>query len=409
MRLLFVNRFYWPEIPATGQLLTDLAEHLAREGHEVNVICSGPRQPAFPREEVRHGVRIWRTRGTRTAGGGLIGRALEFARFHASALLHLLELTDRDTTVIALTDPPLVGIAAWLVTAVRRARLVHWVQDIYPELAIELAGQSWLRVLRPLRDAAWRRANHCVTLGTDMAAVLARAGVTSDRHSVIPNWPPAGLHRQPRTETSPLREAWGLAGKFVVGYSGNLGRVHDLDSILAAAEAVRGDPAIAFVFIGGGAQRATLEIEARRRQLPNVSFHSASARESLAATLAVADVHLVTLRAGCEQLVFPSKLYGVAAIGRPVIFVGPPASEIARQVHSGGLGGVAAPGDIPAIAAAIRHLKANRPAWDACAEAAVAFAAEHDFPAAGSRWLAILAQVDGCQPAALQSNTLPVQ
>ena len=175
MRLIFANRFYWPETPATGQILTDLAEALSSDGHEVTVVTSHSGQAKIARAETRRGVRILRIRSLRFAGTGAMGKALAWLSFYLAALWRLWHETRPTTVVVAMTDPPMLGIGAWLVTAIRGGRLVHWAQDIYPEVAMELTGHRWLRVLLPLRNLSWRRAAHVVTLGSDMAGVMIQA------------------------------------------------------------------------------------------------------------------------------------------------------------------------------------------------------------------------------------------
>ena len=253
-RLIFVNRFYWPDETATGQLLTDLAEALAARGHEVAVITSRPMSLAAGEINERNGVRIAHIGSTRLHRGRLTGKAIDFATFFLGACWQLFRRARHDTIVIAMTDPPLIGTGAWLVAGVRGVRLVHWVQDIYPELAIELTGHTWPKLLRPLRDRAWRGAVHSVTLGTAMAMRLRSAGVPASRISIIPNWAPAGMVPPSAAAVSELRSTWRLNDKVVVGYSGNLGRVHDLESVLELAAALRDRTDIAFIFVGGGAQ-----------------------------------------------------------------------------------------------------------------------------------------------------------
>ncbi len=403
MRLIFVNRFYWPETPATGQLLADLAEFMARQGYAVEVICSHPGGTTLPASEVRHGVSIHRVRSTRSANSSLRHKALDFATFYLRALVRLVALADRKSIIVNLTDPPLLGIGAAVVAGLRGSRLIHWIQDIYPELAIELAGQHWLRVIRPLRDMAWRSAEHCVTLGTEMDACLDAAAVPGARRTVIENWSPVGVTRMPRADNSPTRKNLGLTGKFVVGYSGNLGRVHDLEPILAIAEKLRDQADITFVFVGGGPQRDALESEARRRSLPNVVFHSTRSREDLGDSLASADVHLVTLRPGCERLVFPSKLYGSAAVGRPILFVGPPGSEVAQLVRQHEMGFAGSRDDIDGLAAAICRLRDDPPAWQTCADGAARFAATRSFAVASSRWRSVIDATAGFDSLTLAS------
>jgi hypothetical protein len=192
-----------------------------------------------------------------------------------------------------------------------------------------------------------------------MASLVRERGVPDSQIHVCPNWAPEGLTLQPLETAEALRVRWGLAGKFVVAYSGNLGRVHDFSAIIPLAESLRGDTDIAFVFIGDGAQRPALAAAARAHNLPNIHFHPAQPRDQLATTLALGDVHLVTLREGCERLVFPSKLYGIAAVGRPVIFIGPPECEVARVIESNGFGHAftAGPAEIVRLADGLRALR----------------------------------------------------
>ena len=395
MRLIFLNRFYWPEEPATAQLLTDLAEALAAAGHEVTVITSRPRDNRVPARETCRGVNILRTRGTRWSRLGLPGKAADFLTFYGSALVRLASVAQRGDTVVALTDPPLLGIGAWLVSRLCGAKIFHWVQDVYPEIATALTGQGGLRVVRPLRDLAWRSAEGCVTLGTDMAGTLAQAGVSPARISVIPNWAPAGLTVQPRTAADSLRTAWQLEGKFVVAYSGNLGRVHDLDPVLDVAAALRDEADIAFVFIGGGAQRNRLEALAAARGLTHVQFRPTQPRAQLAAALALGDLHLVTLLPGCERLVFPSKLSGVTAVGRPVLFIGPRGSEIAGLVETQRFGRAFTRDEVAAISAAIRALHSDPGLLRQLGAAAAAYGCAHTGPAAAlAGWKKILSPAE---------------
>ena len=390
-RIIFVNRFYWPEEPATAQLLTDLAAALAGAGHRVTVIASHSGRRQLPRAEVRNGVEIKRVRGTRWASAGAVGKAMDFLTFSLGAFATLLFTASKGDAVIALTDPPLIGVGAWLAARARGARIFHWVQDIYPEIAMELTGHRWLGLTRPLRNAAWRNADGCVVLGADMKALLVENGTPSENITISPNWAPGGLGRSESSHTSPLRAEWNLEGQFVVAYSGNLGRVHDLEPVIELAAALRDDPRISFLFIGGGAQRDRLQALAAARRLARVQFRPAQPRERLGETLALGDVHLVTLLPGCERLVFPSKLYGVTAAGRPVIFIGPRNCELAREIERGGFGHAFERGEIERMAAAIRALSRDAAAVDRLARASLAYAQSHLGPGrALSEWERVL-------------------
>lgn len=395
MRIIFLNRYYWPEEPATAQLLTDLAEALAAAGHAVTIITSRPGWSSLPSRQSHGGVAIVRVTGTRWATHGLPGKAVDFVTFSFLALLKICFVARRGDAVVAMSDPPLLGMGAWLIARLCGARIFHWVQDIHPEIAVAVTGHRWLRAVAPLRNLAWRRSDGCVTLGADMAGVLAQAGVPPARITVSPNWAPLGLSVQPRSAADSLRAAWQLEGKFIVAYSGNLGRVHDLAPVLDVAASLQGETDVAFIFIGAGAQRDRLEAQARQRGLANMHFHPPQPRGRLAETLALGDVHLVTLAPGCESFVLPSKIYGVAAVGRPVIFIGPRGCGIARLVTERGFGLAFAPDETAAIAAGLRQLHTDAAQLAQLRRAAEAFGRENIGPVrAGAVWVKLLAASD---------------
>lgn len=331
MRFIFLNRFYWPDEPATAQLLTDLAETLAARGHDVTVISSRFRSRPVPAQETQRGVTLFRIATPAS-------KFLAFLAFSVGALIRLARIARPGDHVIALTDPPLIGIGAWIVARMKRARIFHWVQDIYPEIAVTVTGQTWLRVLCPARNLAWRRSDGCVAVGADLAETIRHAGVAETKIRIFTNWAPSGVKALPATAAQAWRERWNLTGKFIALYAGNLGRVHDLEPLLEVAERLRAHPHIALVFVGAGAQLSTLTAIVAERNLRNVHFHPPCPREQLPEMLAAGDVQLVTLRPGCEASVFPSKLYGAAAVGRPIVVLAPHDSELARLVDSRGFG-----------------------------------------------------------------------
>lgn len=383
-RVVFINRFYHPDEQATAQLLTDLAEELAQRGHDVSVIASMPAQPSSASERRRE-VLIHRVRTTQWGRHHVAGRLMDFATFYLSACWRLFRTLRGGDIAVVMTDPPLLGLIVQPIVSFRAARLVHWVQDIYPEIAVQLSHQRWLLALRPFRNAAWRNAVACFVPGTDMASTLSHAGVAEKKTRVSPNWAPRGLAPAAVEDVHALRRSWKLEGKFVVAYSGNLGRVHDLLPLIDVAAALRDDPDVTLVFIGNGAQRATLESAVRERQLTNVQFRPPQPRSQLATSLSLGDLHAVTLRPGIERCVFPSKLYGAAAVGRPLLFIGPGECELARLVHERGLGAAFSRDETTAIAGWISRLRRDAAQRQDFETAALAFAAT-GFSDAASQW-----------------------
>ena len=158
-------------------------------------------------------------------------------------------------------------------------------------------------------------------------------------------------------DANPLRAEWGLDGRFVVGYSGNMGRAHEFRTIIDAAAALQGEPDIVFLFIGGGAQKEFIAAAAAERGLTNLLFKPYQPRDRLAQSLGAADAHLVTLRPELEGLIVPSKFYGIAAAARPTIFIGDPKGEIGAEIRAANCGLCVHQGDVEGLVAAIRDLR----------------------------------------------------
>lgn len=321
-------------------MLSDLSFHLAGRGWAVEVVTSRQRyedsSARLPIRETIRGVNVRRVWSTRFGRRFLPGRAIDYATFYVSAFVALLRRATHATTIVALTDPPLISVVAALAAMLRRATLVNWTQDLFPEVA-EALGMSGLRVLRRVRDWSLRRAKVNVALADSMADRLPNA-------VVIHNWADAALHPVDIPHT-----------RFVAGYSGNLGRAHDARTILGAARLLRDDD-VEIVITGGGAQVDFIRAES----LPNVRFAGYAPREQLSESLSSADAHLVTLLPALEGLIVPSKFYGVLAVARPVLFVGALDGELAAIIRAHDCGFVIETGDSEGLAARIRELSQDR-------------------------------------------------
>jgi glycosyltransferase involved in cell wall biosynthesis len=324
----------------------DLAFFLAERGHDVAAITSRQRYDdaaaRLPARERVNGVDVVRVATTRFGRGFLPGRALDYATFYLSAFFALLRRARRGDVVVALTDPPLISVVAALACALRGARLVNWVQDLFPEVATAL-GVRAPGVLR-LRDWSLRRAAVNVALGEQMAArIRARGANAVVRH----NWADAALHPVEK------RDLFGLGDAFIVEYSGNFGRAHEFATLAAAMRRFGDNDRIKFLFVGAGAQFHVVRGD-------NATFAPYQPREMLSESLSAGDVHLVSLQPQLEGLIVPSKFYGILAVARPVIFIGAHDGELARIIRECDLGYVIAPGDDAALVRAIEELAADR-------------------------------------------------
>lgn len=402
-RIVFANRYFYPDHSASAQMLTDIANALAAEGTDVHVITSRQRyddaSAALPGREIATGVEIHRVWTSRFGRGRLILRAVDYATFYVAAFFAMLRTCRAGDTLVLKTDPPLLCLPGTLAAKIRRARVVHWLQDLFPEAAGQLGvmkptGAAYRLLLR-VRDLCLGAADANVALGASMAEVLAGRGLDPRRIAIIPNWADGSQVEPVDAERNGLRRACGLEGRFVVGYSGNLGRAHEFDTLLGAAQLLAEDPRIRFVVIGGGAKLPALRAAAAARGLPNIAFMPYQPRDRLRESLTLPDVHIVSLLPAVEGLIVPSKIYGVLAAGRPMIFVGSAGGEAARIIGEFRCGSRVGVGDAAGLAARIRQL-ADDPARAQGQGRAARYAFDHafDFRAACRKWRKVLAAPD---------------
>ena len=366
-RVIFLNRFFYPDHAPTAELLSDVAFALAERGFDVSVITSRQgyekADAELPSQESVRGVDITRVWTSKRGRLRLQGRSVDYLTFHVAAAWHAWRMARRGDVIVAKTDPPLLSVSMALIAKLRGAHLVNWLQDIFPEVAEALnvggrLGRAASASLRPLRNWSLRSAEVNVVVGEGMAARLQKLGLAPDTIQVINNWADGALITPLPSEENELRKEWVPGDRFVVCYAGNLGRVHDVDTMLSAMtilqERAKNSPSdlaakVMFVFIGGGAKRARLEREALKRGLTNFRMRPYQPKERLGETLGVGDVHLVSLDPALEGLIVPSKFYGIAAAGRPTIFIGAEHGEIARLLEENGCGFTVPSGDGEAL------------------------------------------------------------
>jgi colanic acid biosynthesis glycosyl transferase WcaI len=422
MKIIFLNRFFFPDHSATSQIVSDLAFALAERGHNVQVITSFltyDGSKTLKRRESIRGVSVLRLPTSGFGRENLIGRAIDYVTFYVAAFVALISEVRHGDIVVAKTDPPMLSILSVPLAGLKGAFSVNWLQDIFPEIAAEFGMartpliKGLFLVLRRLRNASIRRARANIVLGDKMADKLRQMGVPKERIHIIPNWANGRTIVPVPPASNRLRQEWGLKEFFVIGYSGNLGRAHDIETFLGAIAALEekaaarsfapsmigahsddaggNDDAIGrnfcWVFIGGGAQMRTLQYEAKRRGFHSAIFKPYQARETLSDSLSLPDVHLISLRPELEGLIVPSKYYGIAAAGRPAIFIGDDDGEIARILTRSATGFAVREGDSGSLVSAILTLSGNPALAAAQGERAHRlFETKFDFPFALRAW-----------------------
>lgn len=362
MRVIILNQFFYPDHSASSQFMTDLAESLVAQGVEVTALSGrgryngGERLP--PRETYR-GVRVERAWATSFGKGNLIKRLADYLTFYLCATWKLLRLPRHDI-VLALTTPPFIAFVALVIGRLRGTRVVALVQDVYPDVAVSLGALDGrnpaARLLDWLNRYTLRHSDRVIVVGECMRErLLAKVGERfAPRFRVIHYWADGREISPLNGEKNAFAEELGAAGKFVLLFSGNLGRINEFDTVLGAALSLRDRPDILFLFVGEGVKKAAVEKFKERHDLSNIRLLPYQPRETLRYSLASADAALVTLAEGLAGLSVPSKTYASLAAGLPILFVGDAQSSIARLVAENGCGEVVRQGDHLRLARVLR-------------------------------------------------------
>ena len=383
---------------ATGQLLTELAEDLVRlHGWEVTVVAGYPLRSddSLPSSEWRDGVHVVRAAGSTLDPRRFVGRATNYVSYFASAAVKGLAIR-RPDVVVALTDPPIIGIAALAAAANARAPFVFLCEDIFPEVAALLEdfhSDTVDAALTQVNRYLVRKATRIVVLGETMKRRLVDGkGADPSKVTVIHNWADCG-RVAPGPRDNPFARQHGLVDRFVVLHAGNIGLSQELDIVLHAAEQLRDRPDVVFVFVGDGAKKKELQDIAARRDLRNVVFLPFQPREMMGQSYATADASLVSLKRGLAGVIVPSKVYNILASGRPCIAAVEQDCEVADIIRRHNCGFVIGPGDASALRARILELAADRERGVAMGMRARCAALQFDRPRQVAAYDAVLREV----------------
>jgi colanic acid biosynthesis glycosyl transferase WcaI len=360
-KILVLNQYYWPGVEATAQLLAQLCEALARN-YDVTVVTGHLHGQDLPGEETRNGVRIVRARSTSYERSQIHLRAANYASYLGDTVLTALR-GERPDLVLCMTDPPIVGDIGLVVARRFDVPLLVISQDVFPEIAERvkrLENRAVLGALRRLVALYLKRADRVVAIGETMKERLEQKGAPSDRVVVIPNWvDTTELVPQPRH--NPWSGEQGVDDSFVVMHSGNVGHAQDLDTLVRAATFLRDLHRLQIMVIGFGARHGELTRLAERLEVANmIRFLGYQPRARLSLSLGSGDLHYVGLARGLSGYVVPSRLYGILAVGRPVLVSADADSETVRLVEEVGCGVVVPPGRPELVAGVIRDVVEGR-------------------------------------------------
>lgn len=374
LHVAFFNRAFHPEESATALLLRELAEGLVQDyGCRVSVVagfpvggsqrsCTAGLGLRLICKEQLGGITIFRARGTTLSKSRFAGRAANYLSYFGSACLAGLRL-DKPGVIVALTDPPIIGLAALLAARRFRCPLVISYRDLFPEVGHLLEDfrsplVDW--ILTQVNRTLISQADRLIALGEDMKERLCgEKGARPDRVVVIPDWADGKVF-VPVPKQNPFSAEHGLADRFVVMHAGNLGVSQNLEQVLEAAHRLEDLHDLVWVFMGDGVKRPLLQEQARRQRLENVRFLPFQPKERVSLAFGSADCFVISLKPGLAGYITPSKLYGILACGRPYVASVDKNSDVARitQQHQCGL--LSNAGDPQDLAEKIRLLYEDR-------------------------------------------------
>ena len=373
MHILFLTHYFEPDITSNAVIATGLAKQLVELGHQVTVVTSVPHYdqqripPAFRRVIVRRTVemdarlKVWRTwvlipRNKRST----VQRFISYFSYNFMSLV-LLPVVGRYDIVLTMSPPLTNGIVAYLACILRRVPFVYNVQDLFPDLPIELGlvkNQSLIKFLYRLEAFVYRKAASLTVLSNEMQDKILSKDVPASKVAVIPNFVDVDFII-PSPKDNPWSREHGLSDKFVMMYTGNIGSVQSVDVLVETADLLRDNAQIHFAIVGDGVAKEQIIARAQELSLSNISFLPLQPRENLPNLFASADMLLVSLRKGVAGHSVPSKTYTIMASGRPILASVEANNAVRSIVEQADCGFHVPPEDPTALAAVIRQVASD--------------------------------------------------
>jgi len=339
-KAIFVNRFFYPDQSATSQILSDLLFNVESQiKSEIHVVTSrntyqnDERLKAFEKHKNINIHRIWTTRFGRS---NLLGRAIDYFSFYMSTFVVLLWLAKKHDLIVVKTDPPIISYVPYVVSKIKKTYLINWIQDLFPEVA---SGLNMIKsdslsygLMKKIKNISLKSADMNIAIGHKMQDLLVEEGVSKDKTTVIDNWNVNAAPERIARDDNYLIDEWGLRNKFIVSYSGNFGRAHEYNIIKELVEHYKHDESLVILFIGGGKYYDDIKEQVEKSSINNVLFKPYQDIDKLNFSLSLADLHIISLRPELEGLILPSKFYGLASIGAPVLYIGDKQGDISRTI-----------------------------------------------------------------------------
>lgn len=394
MNVLILSLVFPPDSVSTAEIMGDLARDLHASGHAVTVLTTTPhynrdaeaerRQPMAPfwgsllKRSDYDGIAVYHA-AMPAKTPSVVRRLLAWAGFHVLTTIAGVISVPKPDVILAPSPPLSIGVSAWIVGALRRAPFVYNVQEIYPDIAVNLGAIRSARAVRALlalERFVYRRAAAVTVIAPRMRQRLIEKGVPPDKVHVIPNFVDLGrVTAAPRDNE--FARTHGLVSRLSVTYAGNIGPAQGLEIVVEAARILADAEGVRFVIIGDGISRERLAQAAAALPSQNVIVLPYHPNSMMPLIYGASDVCLVPQARATGSDAIPSKVYRIMAAGKPIVAVAEPESDLAALVRTAGCGAVVAPGDAQHLAAVVQDVHQHRPEWSAMGDRGRAHVAEH--------------------------------
>lgn len=344
MKLVLVSEFFYPYKTSTQKILTELAEDFVEYGLEVDVLTTKnayrEEKQELKKYEVYKGINIKRIFSTEGNRDSKVGRLLNYITFTSSVFFNLLFKKDYDK-ILFVSNPPLVPYIGYLIKKIRKKDYVYLVHDIYPDVAEKLGviqkGSFISKVMNYMNSKIYKNAQKIIALGKDMKQVIVNKGISPDKIEIVTNWADSKVNFEKEVSRE-FYEKYNLADKFNILYTGNISRVHAIDTIIDVARKLNDSKEIQFTFVGDGNRKEYIYELKEKEGLDNIQLGNYMFGEEYNNLLNCADLFISTLQEGIEGLGVPSKTYTYMSVAKPLIAIMSKESEIGSMVSQFNLG-----------------------------------------------------------------------
>ncbi|MGE5802058.1 MAG: glycosyltransferase family 4 protein [Gemmatimonadota bacterium] len=395
MHVVLLSLVFSPDNVSTAHVMADLTSDLTRFGHRVTVFTTTPHynedpgaqaaQPLRPlwgpllQTSDYHGMRVYHAWMPRK-GRSVVLRLLAWIWFHVVSTVAALMLARRPAVILVPSPPLTAGVSAWVLGRLRSAPFVYNVQEIYPDIAINLGAlrnRAAIRLMYALEQFVYRRARAITVIAPRMRERLLEKGVPPAKIVVIPNFVDLG-DLSPRPKDNPFSRAFGVHDKFVVSYAGNLGPAQGLECFVDVAALLREHRDVRLLLIGDGMLAEPLRARATAQGLSNLVVIPYQPYSAVPDIYGASDLCVVAQAATTGSDAIPSKVYRIMACERPVVAATDHRSDLAHLIRDADAGVVIPPESANALAEAVRDAIAAPDHWRRRAASGRAYVAAHN-------------------------------